>query len=217
MITTLLNSYKFIIAFLWHFFDVEHDEKSRFNEYARCDIFCGKTGQGKTLCAVREMKIMKKQFKNLKIISNIASPLVDIELTRSSLLATYNFPVLVVIDEANTTFSGSRVSSIPPDVKSFIFQTRKGYGKRLILLTQDYSLIDVSFRKLSHYVYNVKTFWGRLTALARFEQVQYERNADTGGIDYGKKNLSYARIFFIQTNRLRRLYDFKSFVNTNWI
>lgn len=106
----------------------------------------------------------------------------------------------------------------PKELRDTLMQIRKGIGKRVILLTQDYTLLDTSFRKLAHYVYETKTYFGRLTSYRRFEQQTYEAQYSSGGIDFDKsaKKLRRHSFWLLQTAKVRAMYDFKAVVDTDW-
>lgn len=214
----------FVYAFILSIYDsfTVKSVVDKFNKYARCDIFVGKTGSGKTMCGIYLVRKIKRAFKDIIVISNIESPLVDLPLTMGNVLHIYDKPVVVLVDEANSTFASKLRSDVPEDLVKFLMQTRKGAGKWVILLTQDYSLLDTKFRKLAHYVYDCHTFFGRLTRFRRFSQQDYEYYYAAGGVNTmvrtGKSAPKIKRVsdWFVQDAKIRSLYDYKAVVKTDW-
>lgn len=214
----------FVYAFILSIYDsfTVKSVVDKFNKYARCDIFVGKTGSGKTMCGIHLVRKIKRVFKDIIVISNIESPLVDLPLTMGNVLHIYDKPVVVLVDEANSTFASKLKSDVPEDLVKFLMQTRKGAGKWVILLTQDYSLLDTKFRKLAHYVYDCHTFFGRLTRFRRFSQQDYEYYYAAGGVNtmvrVGKSAPKIKRVsdWFVQDQKIRSLYDYKAIVKTDW-
>lgn len=209
----------FIIAFflwLWDRFTMRKTV-DRFNSYASVNIIAGKTGSGKTFSAIKEMLDFKRKFPDGVIVSNIVSSLVNEPLTLDSFYKVYDVPVLIVVDEANSAYGAKLKSDVPDVLKKTLMQIRKGIGKRVLLLTQDYSLLDTNFRKLAHYVYESKTYMGRLTAYRRFEQQTYETHYQAGGVSYDKqKQPRRVSSWILQTKKVRKLYDYKAIVDVDW-
>ena len=211
----------FIAAFFLSIVDkikAKKDYKTSFNQYARVDIVAGKTGSGKSFSALNEMINFKKRYPEGIIFSNMAVSLVNAPLSLDVFYTQYDVPVLIVVDEANSTYRAQLKSDIPKELRDTLMQIRKGIGKRVILLTQDYTLLDTSFRKLAHYVYETKTYFGRLTSYRRFEQQTYEAQYSSGGIDFDKsaKKLRRHSFWLLQTAKVRAMYDFKAVVDTDW-
>lgn len=210
----------FIIAFFMSIWDklTIRDDSVRFNNQACVVIVSGKTGSGKSFSAINEMLRFKRKFKNGKIFSNMSSSLVDCPLTLDCFYTINDVPYLIVVDEANSVYGAKMKSDVPEELKKTLYQIRKGVGKRVVLLTQDYSLLDANFRKLAHYVFETKTYFGRLTSYRRFEQTVYETNSQVGGLDLKKagKQPSRVSLWILQTSRIRSLYDFKALVDVEW-
>lgn len=148
----------------------------------------------------------------------MSSSLVDFPLTLDCFYTINDVPYLIVVDEANSVYGAKMKSDVPEELKKTLYQIRKGVGKRVVLLTQDYSLLDANFRKLAHYVFETKTYFGRLTSYRRFEQTVYETNSQVGGLDLKKagKQPSRVSLWILQTSRIRSLYDFKALVDVEW-
>jgi hypothetical protein len=210
----------FIIAFFMSIWDrlTIKDNAIRFNSQACVVIVAGKTGSGKSFSAINEMIRFKKRFKDGIIFSNMTSKLVDYPLSLDCFYSINDVPYLIVVDEANSVYGAKMKSDVPDELKKTLYQIRKGVGKRVVLLTQDYSLLDANFRKLAHFVYETKTYFGRLTSYRRFEQTVYETNSQTGGLDLKKsgKQPSRVSLWILQTKRIRSLYDFKALVDVEW-
>ena len=94
----------FVYAFILSIYDsfTVKSVVDKFNKYARCDIFVGKTGSGKTMCGIHLVRKIKRVFKDIIVISNIESPLVDLPLTMGNVLHIYDRPVVVLVDEASS-------------------------------------------------------------------------------------------------------------------
>lgn len=209
----------FLAAFFMWVFDRFTMRKvaDRFNSYASVNIIAGKTGSGKTFSAIKEMLDFKKKFPGGLIFSNVVSNLVDAPLNLECFYNVYDVPVLIVVDEANSAYGAKLKSDVPDELKKTLMQIRKGVGKRVLLLTQDYSLLDTNFRKLAHYVYESKTYMGRLTAYRRFEQQVYETHYQAGGVSYDKqKQPRRMSSWILQTKKTRSFYNYKAMVDVDW-
>ena len=218
MIPLHLFLYAFLLS-IYDSFSKKRTEKDKFNQYARVDIVSGKTGSGKTISGIYLLQQLKAKFPSALVISNVESPLVDLPLTMGNVLRIYDVPCIVLIDESNSTFMAKLRSDVPEMLLRFLMQTRKGAGKYVVLLTQDYSLLDSKFRKLAHFVWDCQTFFGRLTRLRRFEQKDYEFFYANGGVNtmvQRKQKIKRSSIWFVQDAKMRSLYDYKAIVSTDW-
>lgn len=209
----------FILAFFMWVYDRLTTKKAadRFNSYASVNIIAGKTGSGKTFSAIKEMLDFKRKFPDGLIFSNVVTNLVDAPLTLDCFYDVFDVPVLIVVDEANSAYGAKLKSDVPDGLKKTLMQIRKGVGKRVLLLAQDYSLLDTNFRKLAHFVYESKTYMGRLTSCRCFEQQTYETHYQVGGVSYDKQKQPRRKSSWIlQTKKVRSLYDYKAVVDVDW-
>ena len=212
----------FIAAFFLSIYDRLFSKRSladKFNSEASINIIAGKTGSGKSFSAINEMRRFKQRYPEGLIFSNIVSPLTDQPLSLKAFYEINTVPYLIVVDEANSVYGSKIKSDVPEDLKKTLYQIRKGVGKRVLLLTQEYSLLDTNFRKLAHYVFESKTYFGRLTSYRRFEQQVYEANSQAGGLNFdksGKRQPRRVSFWILQTFRIRKLYDYKAMVVTDW-
>ncbi len=178
----------------------------------QCQYYRRKNWKWQNFSAIKEMLDFKRKFPDGIIVSNIVSSLVNEPLTLDSFYKVYDVPVLIVVDEANSAYGAKLKSDVPDVLKKTLMQIRKGIGKRVLLLTQDYSLLDTNFRKLAHYVYESKTYMGRLTAYRRFEQQTYETHYQAGGVSYDKQGFTMATT----DKESEKTYDYKAIADVDW-
>ena len=183
-------------------------ELYNFSDFFGIRLICGRTGGGKNMTAnYLIMQIREKYGDSVLIATNFNHKLADFKFNSlSDFTKTYNLPVLFVLDEANTIFNSRKY-------KDFNFSflrtlTHNRHERKMIYcLTQDYDMLDISFRRLCLYVINCKTRFHRLTSFKTYLVEDYEQMISEKNIDKKRKIKPISKTVFVQTDKMRSMYD----------
>ena len=208
------NGKKFCLLVYYIFKDIINNIKNRknnkfnFSDYYGIKLVCGRTGGGKNMtvnhliCQRRE-----KYGDNVYIATNYNHKKADFKFTTlEEIIKKYDKPITFVIDECNTLFNCRKYKEFPFDFLRTLTHNRHEL-KEIICITQDYSMLDITFRKLCLYVYDCKTRFNRLTIYKKYLVEDYEQLINEKNVDKKRKIKPVERVSFVQTDELRQMYD----------
>lgn len=173
------------------------------------EAFCGLAGAGKTISMVKQLHRYRKKYGDrIYIFTNFPCTFADAQFSNyKQLLPHYNKPVIVGWDELPNDFNKNNFKDFPEDLFRKLTQLRKGLGMKIFYTTQDLSLIDVAFRRLTFYVHQCKTYKGRMTYAFKYRIDYYFQWKTSNSMDNKVKiPISKVELFF-QTNVLRSTFD----------
>ena len=179
-----------------------------FNDFFGIRLICGKTGGGKNMTAnYKIIQAREKYNDKIYIATNFEHKESDFKIkSLYDFIKTYDRPVLFVLDEANTIFNSRKY-------KEFNFSflrtlTHNRHERKMIYcLTQDYDMLDISFRRLCLYVIECKTRFHRLTSFKTYLREDYEQLINEKNIDRKRKIKPLSKTVFVQTDKMREMYD----------
>lgn len=182
--------------------------KINFSGFYGIRLICGRTGGGKNMTSnYLIMQTREKYGDNVYIATNFNHKLADFKFNSlSDFTKTYDKPVMFVLDEANTIFNSRKY-------KDFNFSflrtlTHNRHERKMIYcLTQDYNMLDISFRRLCLHVINCKTRFHRLTSFKTYLVEDYEQMINEKNIDKKRKIKPISKTVFIQTDKMRSMYN----------
>ena len=184
------------------------NNKHNFSNFYGIHLFCGRTGGGKNMtvnyliCEIRE-----KYGDSVYIATNFNHKKSDFKfMSLEEINNDYDKPILFVIDESNTIFNSRKYKEFDFDFLRTLTHNRHK-RKMIYCLTQDYNMLDISFRRLCLYVYQCKTRFHRLTIFKKYFVEDYEQLITEKNIDKKRKIKPLQRVSFVQTDELRNMYD----------
>ncbi len=97
----------------------------KFNKYARCDIFVGKTGQVRPCVRTHLVRKIKRVFKDIIVISE-HRVVGRFAADNGAVLHIYDQPVVVLVDGKQTQPCRANFVLMCLRTVKFLMQTRKG-------------------------------------------------------------------------------------------
>lgn len=185
-------------------------------------VVCGRTGSGKTTFATAYAIKMRKYYgDSIYIASNfyLDDSIQDFSIDHwQDLVKVYNKPCLFLLDEANSLFNSKEYKSFPPDLITIITQNRKKdeeiFSKQIVAITQDWTALDISFRRYSIAVVQIKSFFTRLILGSWYTPEMYQQKYEQVNVDKAMKIKPFKTDRFIASDKLRSFYDSFKFVKT---
>lgn len=171
--------------------------------------YFGLPGKGKTIALTYELeKLRLKYGDKIYITTNYyykhqSFPFTDWQ----QLLKTYDKPLVVAWDEVQNEFTSRNFKNFPLELLTLLTQNRKGHGIKIMYTAQRYNRVDKVFRELTHYACNCNTIFGRLTKLRFYHWEDFEQLNTQTIVDLKMKIRPTKSYSFIQTDKLRELYD----------
>jgi ATP-dependent Clp protease ATP-binding subunit ClpX len=194
----------------WWIIDIKNYDSTKFRPFGLY-MFCGKQGAGKTMGLVQTLETYRKQYPKAKIYSNMAyryetAPLTSLnDLLNKSLYNGENGTIFV-IDEIQNEFSCAASKDFPETLLTLITMQRK--QKIVILATsQVFTRVAKPLREQCFYVIDCFTFFGRYSRLKWFVAEDYNQYAESTDPKKKRKMRKRKTDHFVQTDRIRSLYD----------
>lgn len=199
----------------WKLIDLYRYFKNRINKVERKPHlygiygFFGLPGKGKTIALTWELERLRRKYGDkIYICTNYYYKGQDFAFTHwKQLLDVYDKPLVVAWDEVQNEFTSRNFKNFPLELLTLLTQNRKGNGIRLMYSAQRYNRVDKVFRELTHQAIMCNTVWGRLTRLRYYHWEDYEQLNNTTNVDLKIKIRQTKTISFVQTDKLRNLYD----------
>lgn len=187
--------------------------------------FVGLAGRGKTISLVYNLYLKRKKYgNNIYIITNFPCKLADYVMPRyidknganktdfRILLNFYNKPVFVGWDEMQNDFPQTNLKDFPSLLRRRLTQLRKGNGMVLYYTTQDIKGIHCEIRRLTFAYNECHTFMKRYTYYINYDSNYYNAKYESNSIDNKLKVPINFVVNFLQTDKIRKLYNSFSFV-----
>lgn len=183
----------------------ENDDLHLYGIYG----FLGLPGQGKTMGLTYVLDKYRQKYGNdIYICSNYYYNDEDFHFSNwTQLLERRDKPLVVAWDEVQNEFNSRDFKNFPVQLLTVLTQNRKGNGIQILYTAQRYDRVDKVFRELTNYFFDCKTFFSRLTTCKGYDDESYRMLHDEVDINKRMKIHSSFKIKFIQTDRLRSLYD----------
>lgn len=217
---------KFIIFLGYFFYDlfgyVRYKRYNDFNIYG-LHLYVGAFGASKTSAMVRQAYLYAKRYKQLTIVSNVElhnfpeyTKIISLHSPEDILNAPVNS--LILIDEIGTIFNSRDFAkskgSVPKPLYQHLCQNR--HRNMAILATcQHYDQLDKQLRQITATVTDCSIFpcypFSRLSTLLRYSGREYDRWYSNAS---AQKPLPIGSDIYIQTDRIRSLYDTKELVRS---
>ena len=171
--------------------------------------YFGLPGHGKTMCLVYRAEMCRKKYGDkIYISSNFGYKNEDFPITSwKDLLVEYDKPVVFLYDEIQNEFCNRDYKKFPIELLTLLTQNRKGHGKKILYTAQRQNRVDLVFRELTNTCWDCKTFAGRLTWATAYDDQTYEQLKNTVSVDRKLQIRKIDRVWFVQTDYLRDLYD----------
>lgn len=184
------------------------NNKHNFSKFYGINLICGRTGGGKNMTANYLICELREKYGNdILIATNFNHKKSDFLFTSlEEIKNTYSKPILFVIDEANTLFNSRDYTKFDFELLRTLTHNRHN-RKMVYCLTQDYDMLDITFRRLSLYVYECKTILNRLTIFRKYLTEDYEQLKTEKNVDKKRKIKPIQKVSFVQTDELRDMYD----------
>lgn len=166
--------------------------------------YVGLPGQGKTLSLVENLYRLKAQFPKALIYTNFGFLLQDGSIDKWEDMVDIKNGVEGVIfglDEVQNIFNNKNWDKFPPEMMSLITQNRK-YAKQIICTAQSFATMDISFRRLCHYIIECRNFANRWIFQRAFLPDDYKEKDG----EYTPRRRAY-RYSFIASNTIYDSYD----------
>lgn len=171
-------------------------------------IYVGMFGSGKTSSMVHDAYCLAKRYKDLNILTNMKlqnfpewTNIIQMEDTNDIVTAPPN--TLVLIDEISTVFNSRKYKTdgIPVPLLGMLLQVRKE-RKMIFATAQRFQHVDALLRQITYSVRDCTCWFGRWNWIYKFDAWDYE-NRQNPLIKIPVLGSSA----FIQTNKIRNLYD----------
>lgn len=199
-----------IIDFIkWRFIDIY-----RFKKYGKqphlYGVRCvtGMYGCGKTMSMTYiAMQYRKKYGDKIFITSNFGLSIQDFPFTDITQCSTqYDKPIIFLWDEVQNDFPATE-KVFPKEVRQALTLNRKGNGKMFYWASQDHELVHKTIRRLTIEYCLVKTLGGRLTRMKWYRDYDYRALFEEVDINKKMKIHPFKRQSFVQTDKLRNMYN----------
>ncbi len=201
----------------WKVYDIYKAMKDTEKKphYYGIRMFCGLYGQGKTMSMIKYLDAIRRKHGDKVIIStNFFYVDEDFRLENwKQMCDTYEKTVIFAIDEVQNEFNSRDYRNFPHSLITLLTQNRKGNGVQVISSAQRFDHVDKVFRDLCEYVYECKTLFGRLTITRRYLHHDYQQLNKMVSVDR-KRKIPKETDYYIQTDRLRGLYDSYKMIDT---
>lgn len=203
------NFIKKLFKFLTRsFIDVSKSTKeNKFNDYGMT-IFTGRQGSGKTISMVERLEEIRKEYPEVKILTNFGYIYENKKLDDWQLLIEERNDAGIVfcIDEIQNEFDVYDVRNFNLEILKVITQQRK-QGIKILATSQIFSRVSKPLREQTFEVVECNTILGRWTFQKCFDAVDYNLFLDN---PHPEKMFDLPRKWrknFVQSNKIRTLFD----------
>jgi ATP-dependent Clp protease ATP-binding subunit ClpX len=185
----------------WKWWDYKNPQKKRpFG----ITCYVGLPGEGKTLSLVENLYRLHAEFPKAKIYTNFGfiyengaiekwQDLIDIKNGSDG--------VIYGLDEVQNIFNNKGWTNFPPEMMSLITQNRK-FAKQIICTAQSFATMDISFRRLCHYIIECRNLSNRWIFQRAFTPEDYKEKDGA----YKPRHRAYKHSF-IASNAIYNSYD----------
>ena len=187
--------------------DLIHYDKNKF-PLKGIYMFAGRQGSGKTISMVEYAYRLKKKYPELVIVSNFNCSFARRMNSWEDFYKIRNGKkgVLFLIDEIQNEYSSSDSRNFPPGLLRQVTMQRK-QSIAIFATSQVYTRVAKPIREQCFYVIECSCFLGRYVRLKCFDADVYNDIIDTSDPDKRMKMRPVWKYKYIQSNKLRSLYD----------
>lgn len=187
---------------------IKNGQEKRVHIYG-IEGYFGLPGAGKTMAMTEYIRRMRQKYGDkIYIMTNYYCRYQDFEFRHwKQLLKEYDKPLICAWDEVQNEFSSREFRNFPVELLTILTQNRKGHGKKIIYSAQRWDRVDKVFRELTHYAYDCKTIFGRLTRVKKYHWEDYVMKNDITNVDKKMKIRPISIHSFVQDDELRESYD----------
>lgn len=217
----------FLLSLFYDLFLYIKNREYKNFKYFGLYLYVGQFGGGKTISAVRRAYNLSCKYKNIEILTNVS---LNTEYFKCKIIPLNNVDDIltfkpehggiVLIDEISTLFNSrdfqkSKSGGMNKQLFQYLAQNRK--NKLLFLCTaQLFEHVDRQIKDFIKIVVKCDSQlpglnFARLTSNTYYNGYDYER-ARENPVQYPIRPLKFER--FIQTNKIRRLYDTFQLIQT---
>lgn len=202
---------KHIITFIcWKLYDVFDYYKNKkwlnFDGFG-LHVYVGMFGSGKTSTMVHDAYKICKNYSQVTLLTNMSiknfpSHTKVIKLENYNQIITAPPNTLILLDEISNIFNSRnwKKEGIPANLLGCLLQVRKE-RKMLYCTAQRFQHVDALIRQITFSVRECKCWCGRWNWITMFDAWEYENENPM------KPARAYGLYSFIQTNKIRSLYD----------
>lgn len=165
-------------------------------------------GQGKTMSMTYLATQLRKKYGNsIYICSNYGLLIQDFAFESiEQLIKQYDKPVVYFWDEVQNDFPATE-KVFPKSVRQALTLNRKGNGKMIYWASQDHELVHKTIRRLTIEYGETRTLFSRYTRIKWYRKDDYQRKFEELDINKKMKIHPFKKDKFIQTDKLRNLYN----------
>ena len=190
------------------FGDVKLNIKSnKFRDYGMT-TYVGRQGSGKTMSMVEHLERYRKQYPDIKIMTNFGYIHQDKPLTDWQQLIDERCDAGIVfaIDEIQNEFDVYESRNFNLEILKVITQQRK-QGIKILASSQVFTRVSKPLREQTFEVVECHTVGGRWTFQKCFDADDYNLFIDSTDPEKAFKVPRKYRKSFVQNNEIRNLYD----------
>lgn len=201
----LLKFYLFVTRVARDIFN--NVKENKFTAYGM-SVYVGRQGSGKSISMVGELERIRRDFPDVKILTNFGYKNQDFALNDWQQLIDFRSEsgVVFAIDEIQNEFDVYDTRNFNLEILKVVTQQRK-QGIKILATSQVFSRVSKPLREQSYEVIECFTIAGRWTFQKCFDADDY--NAFVDSIDPEKKfkvRRKYRRNF-VQSDKIRSLYN----------
>lgn len=168
----------------------------------------GMYGCGKTVTMTKLALDYKKKYGDeIYICTNFGLAIQDFPFTDiNQTIEQYDKPIIFMWDEVQNDFPATE-KNFPKEVRQALTLNRKGNGKMFYWASQDHELVHKTIRRLTIEYGLVKTLFKRYTKVKWYRDYDYKVLFEENDINKKIKIKPFKRVGFVQTDKLRNLYN----------
>src|SRR5699024_11478099 len=167
-------------------------KENKFNDYGMT-IYTGRQGSGKTISMVERLEEIRKEYPEVKILTNFGYVYENKKLDDWQLLIDErnNDGIVFCIDEIQNEFDVYDVRNFNLEILKVITQQRK-QGIKILATSQIFSRVSKPLREQTFEVVECNTLLGRWTFQKCFDAVDYNLDRKSTRLNSSHVSISYA-------------------------
>lgn len=186
---------------------VKANEKNEFNDYGMT-VYTGRQGSGKTMSMVERLEQIRRDYPEVKILTNFGYLFEDEKLDDWQKLIDIRSDegIVFCIDEIQNEFDVYDVRNFNLEILKVITQQRK-QGIKVLATSQVFTRVSKPLREQTFEVVECNTILGRWTWQKCFDADDYNLHIDN---PHPEKMFDVPRKWrknFVQSNKIRSLFD----------
>lgn len=204
--------YNFILSFLKDSTKKRKDNK--FTDYGMT-TYVGRQGSGKSISIVEHLERYRKQYPDIKILTNFGYKYEDEALTDWQQLVDVrnDAGIVFAIDEIQNEFDVYESRNFNLEILKVITQQRK-QGIKILASSQVFTRVSKPLREQTYEVVECYTIGGRWVFQKCFDADEYNLFIDNTDPEKRFKIPRKYRKSFVQTDKIRTLFDSYAVINS---